>query len=424
MILYIDSAEFPDLSRHGSHGPHPGSADSRSRWKEPAGNGRGSGRIQAMKIIHRYILAEIWGPYLITLFTFTLVTLLHRFSRLADLVVAKSVPASLVGKLLLSLLPRFLEITLPAALLLAVLLALGRLGADSETTALRTAGVGMRGFLLPVLLVSLGTFLVNLTIGWSGIPWGQRMLTESISRLVSIRAGAGVDEHVFREVGPDVLLFPDRVSPEGTGMTGILLSQRVEGQDPLLVFAKNGRFLPENSTQSAGILLFDGTIHNYDRKADAYRMASFREMEFRLPRVSVAAGNQDSPRNLTLPELARKISRAEGTSSAGPYRYRFHRRLSLAASCLAFGLLAIPLGHSQRARGKSSALALTLVLILFFYLFIAAAGALENSSQTLMTAILWFPNAAGLAAAIWLLRRSETRLIFLPDLFGRLAGKR
>lgn len=420
----MDSSDIPDLSRHGSNGWHPAFADSRPRWKKPTGNGRGSDRIQAMKVIHRYILAEIWGPYLITLFTFTLVTLLHRFSRLADLVVAKSVPASLVGKLLLCLLPLFLEITLPAALLLAVLLALGRLGADSETTALRTAGVGMRGFLLPVLLISLGTFLVNLAVGWSGIPWGQRILTESISRIVSIRAGAGVDEHVFREVAPGVLLFPDRVSPEGTGMTGVLLSQRVEGKDPLLVFAKDGRFLPEDGNKSAGILLFDGTIHNYDLEEDAYRMASFREMEFRLSRASVAAGNRDSPGNLTLPELARKISRAEGASPVGSYRYHFHRRLSLAVSCLAFGLLAIPLGHSQRARGKSSALALTLVLILFFYLFLAAAGALENSSPTLMTALLWFPNAAGLAAAIWLLRRSETRLLFLPDLFGRLPGKR
>ena len=59
-----------------------------------------------MKIIHRYVLSEIAGPYLIALFTFTLVTLLHRFSRLSDLVVAKGVPAPLVGKLLLSLLPR------------------------------------------------------------------------------------------------------------------------------------------------------------------------------------------------------------------------------------------------------------------------------------------------------------------------------
>jgi lipopolysaccharide export system permease protein len=377
-----------------------------------------------MKIIHRYILAEIWGPFLIALFTFTLVTLLHRFSRLADLVVAKGVPAPLVGKLLLSLLPAFLEITLPAALLIAVLLALGRLGADSETTALCTAGVGMRGLLLPVLVFSLAAFLGNLFLGWAGIPWGQRILTESLARIISIRAGAGVEEHVFREVAPDVLLFPDRVSPDGTTLNGVMLSQRVEGQDPLLVFAKEGKFLPESDDKPSGLVLSNGTIHNDDRRAKAYRMASFREMEFRLPRGNVEEGDRNAPRNLTLPELSRKISETGGTGSAATYRYHFHRRLSLAASCLAFGLLAIPLGLSQRARGKSPALASTLAIILFYYIFLAAAGALESFSPVLMTLLLWLPNAAGLGAACWLLWRSETRMILLPDPFGLLAGKK
>ncbi|HSL99567.1 MAG TPA: LptF/LptG family permease [Candidatus Limnocylindria bacterium] len=378
-----------------------------------------------MKVIHRYILSEIWGPYLIALFTFTLVTLLHRFSRLTDLVVAKGVPSQLVGKLLLSLLPQFLAITLPAALLLAVLLALGRLGADSETTALCTAGVGMRGLVLPVLLLSMATFLASLFIGWAGIPWGKRNLTESIARIVSVRAGAGVEEHVFRDVAPDVLLFPDRVSPDGTGMTGVMLSQRVEGQDPLLVFAKEGKFLPESIDRTAGLLLSDGTIHHDDRRTGAYRIASFREMEFYLPKRNVdAGGDRASPRHLTLPELARKISETEGTGSSANYRYHFHRRLSLAVSCLAFGLLAIPLGHSQRVRGKSPALALTLAVILFYYLFLAAAGTLESSSPALMTLLLWVPNSVGLAAACWLIWRSESRLVSLPDLFGRLERKK
>jgi len=377
-----------------------------------------------MKIIHRYILAEIWGPYLIALFTFTLVTLLHRFSRLADLVIAKGVPAPLVGKLVLSLLPAFLEITLPAALLLAVLLALGRLGVDSETTALSAAGVGMRGLIRPVLLLSLATFLGNLFIGWAGIPWGQRMLTGSLARIVSIRAGSGVDEHVFREVAPDVLLFPDRVSSEGTAMTGIMLVQRVAGQDPLLVFAKEGKFLAESGDKPAGLVLTDGTIHNEDRRTEAYRIATFREMEFRLPKGNTEGGSGSSPRNLTLPELSRKISETGGTGPAATYRYHFHKRLSLAASCLAFGLLAIPLGYFRRARGKSPAIALTLAVILVYYLFLAAAGALESYSPLLMTVLLWLPNAAGFAAACWLLWRSENRLIFLPDPFGRLAGKR
>ncbi len=377
-----------------------------------------------MKIIHRYILAEIWPPYLIALFTFTLVTLLHRFSRLADLVVAKGVPAPLVGKLLLSLLPRFLEISLPAALLLAVLLALGRLGADSETVALGTAGVGMRNLLLPVLLLSLATFLVNLTIGWVGLPWGERAQKDTIALIVSIRAGAGVEEHVFQEVAPDVLLFPDRVSPEGAGMTGVMLAQRVEGQDPLLVFAKEGRFLSESEEKPAGLILLDGTIHHDDRKTEAYRMATFREMTFRLPRGEIEAGGKDNPRKLTLPELARMISEKRGKGSAASYRYHYHRRLSFAASCLAFGLLAIPMGYTRRTRGKSSAIALTFVVILFYYFFFAAAGAVKLFSTALMTVFFWVPNVAGFAVACWFLWRSETRLIIFPGLSGRLARKR
>ncbi len=377
-----------------------------------------------MKVIHRYILAEIWPPYFIALFTFTLVTLLHRFSRLADLVVAKGVPAMLVGKLLLALYPRFLEISLPAALLLAVLLALGRLGADSETAALGTAGVGMRGLLFPVLLFSVATFLANLIIGWVGLPWGERTLSETVARIVSIRAGAGVEEHVFREVAPDVLLFPDHVGTEGAGMTGVFLAQRVEGQDPLLVFAKEGKFLPESDDKPAGLILFDGTIHQDERETGKYRMATFREMTFRLPRGKMDTGGQDSPRKLTLPELARKISETGGTGSASTYRYHFHRRLSFAASCLAFGLLALPIGYGRRVRGKSSAIALTFVLILFYYFFFAAAGALESYSLPLMTICFWIPNVGGFFLACWLLWRSETRLITLPGPLGRLARKK
>ncbi len=393
--------------------------------EEPADGDReiveGTGT-DAMKIIHRYVLAEIWRPYVVALFAFTLATTLNRFARLSDLVIARGVPAALVGKLLFSLLPLFLEITLPAALLLAVLLALGRLGADSETTALSSAGVGMRGLLPPVLLLATATFLASLVIAWSGLPWGQRMLADTVARIVSVRAGAGVEEHAFREVAPDVLLFPDRVSAGGDEMSGVLLVQRLEGKEPLLVFAKKGKFVPEEKTRRARLILSDGTIHNDDRAEHAYRIASFREMEFRVGRGRAAGGDHNGARDLTLPQLARRMSAGGGAGRAASYRYHFHRRLSLAVSCLAFGLLAIPLGHAQRMRGKSPAIALTLIIILLYYIFIAAAGVFESTSPVLMAVLMWFPNAAGFAAACWLLWRSEHRLILLPSPFGPRSG--
>ena len=151
-----------------------------------------------MKVTHRYLLAEIAGPYLISLFTFSLVVLLQRFTRLADLVVAKGVPAIWVGRMLLGLFPTFLQITLPAALLLSVLLALGRMSADSELVALRTAGVGMRGLLLPVLLLGSATFLASLWIGWWGIPWGPIYTIGAV--VTNLGGGKDVTQDVLRAI--------------------------------------------------------------------------------------------------------------------------------------------------------------------------------------------------------------------------------
>ena len=377
-----------------------------------------------MKIIHKYVLAESAGPFLIGLFTFTLVVLLQRFSRLADLVIAKGVPLTLVGRLLLSLFPTFLEITLPAALLLAVLLALGRLAADSETTAFQTAGLGMRGVVLPILLLSGGTFFASLFIGWSGIPWGTRQLQDTLAGILSLRAGAGASEHVFQEIAPGVLLFPDRVSADGRKMTGVLLSQRVGEKDPLLVFGREGEFSPESGTHAVRLRLLEGTIHHEDAAAGVYRTATFRRMDFLLPLELVGAGNGEDPKRLTLPELSRR-SDALGNAGMGPsYRYHFHRRLSLASSCLAFGLFALPLGLLRRVRGKSPAFAVTVTLIVFYYLFLAAGGALESRAPALMVFLIWAPNVIVLGLALWILWRSETRMVSLPALFERIPGKK
>ncbi|MBI5420261.1 MAG: LptF/LptG family permease [Deltaproteobacteria bacterium] len=372
-----------------------------------------------MKTVHKYLLSEISGPFLIGLFTFSLVILLHRFSKIADLVIAKGVPLSLVGRLLLSLFPTFLEITLPAALLLSVLLALGRLSADSETTALGSAGFGMRGMAFPVLLLSVGTFLASLFMGWNGIPWGNLQMRETLARIISVRAGAGASEHVFQEITPDVLLYSDRVSSDGTSMTGILVSQRVAGQDPLLVFAKEGEFSPVKGGNAVRLLLSEGTIHHEDAAAGVYRAASFRGMEFLLPMGLSGGTGGDEPKGLTLPQLFRKISAGGNAAGSAAYRYHFHRRLSLACSCLAFGLLAVPLGLSQRARGKSPAFALTVAVILFYYLFLAAASALESKAPGAMVFVIWLPNAIGLFLACFILWRSESRMLSLSAFFRR-----
>src|SRR5512135_959887 len=228
-----------------------------------------------MRITRKYLLGEMTGPFLVGVGSFTVIVLLQQFSRVADLVIAKGVPTPLVGRLLVSLLPQFFEITLPASLLLAVLLGLGRLAADSETAALFSAGVGMRGVALPVLVASVITCAAVLFTGWHGVPWGYREMQRTLARIVSERAGAGASGHVFREITPEVLVYPDRVSPDGQKMSGVFLSFRPVGDDPLLVFAREGRFVPATGDGVIGLELYDGSIHAEPTDKPLYRLASF-----------------------------------------------------------------------------------------------------------------------------------------------------
>src|SRR5258705_2475116 len=101
----------------------------------------------AVPVLDRYIARELVSPFFFggALFTFFLV--IDRIYHLTDLVITKGVPFHLVLQLLVFMLPSFLAHTLPMALLVAVLLAGGRLARVLGSIPFQSA----RGSLLRVL---------------------------------------------------------------------------------------------------------------------------------------------------------------------------------------------------------------------------------------------------------------------------------
>ncbi|MBI3081086.1 MAG: LptF/LptG family permease, partial [candidate division NC10 bacterium] len=82
-----------------------------------------------MRIVDRYILREMLSSLALGLFLFTLVLFAGRLLKLMELIVTRGVPAGMVLTLFLYLLPSFLVITVPMAVLLSTLSAYGRLAA-------------------------------------------------------------------------------------------------------------------------------------------------------------------------------------------------------------------------------------------------------------------------------------------------------
>src|SRR5262245_57781188 len=109
------------------------------------------------KILHRYIFREVVTPFLLGLGIFTFVLLIARLLKLIEMVVNRGLPATQILELLGYLLPAFLEVTVPMAMLLAILIAFGRLSADSEMVAMRSSGLSIYQLAPPVALFVLLT---------------------------------------------------------------------------------------------------------------------------------------------------------------------------------------------------------------------------------------------------------------------------
>src|SRR5881409_4419273 len=101
-------------------------------------------------MVHRYVFREIVVPFAFGLSVFTFILLIARLLKLIELVVTRGVPALNILRLLSYILPAFLEVTVPMAMLLSILVAFGRLSADAEVTALRASGVSLYQLTPPV----------------------------------------------------------------------------------------------------------------------------------------------------------------------------------------------------------------------------------------------------------------------------------
>ena len=115
-----------------------------------------------------YLASEVLPPFLFGLMAFTLILLIGRILKLVELVVNRGVPILQIGKLFALILPTFLEMTVPMALLLGVFLGLGRLSSDHEILALKASGISPVRILLPIasiaLIVSMATLLLTIQI--------------------------------------------------------------------------------------------------------------------------------------------------------------------------------------------------------------------------------------------------------------------
>ena len=118
-----------------------------------------------MRLLDRYVAREVVSHAALGLVVFTFVFFVPELVRLMEVIVRHTGNAWTVALLFVCALPPVLGFTLPMAVLVGVLIGLGRLSADSEIVALHASGISLRRLLLPIGVVALtaaaGTLLTT-----------------------------------------------------------------------------------------------------------------------------------------------------------------------------------------------------------------------------------------------------------------------
>jgi LPS export ABC transporter permease LptF/LPS export ABC transporter permease LptG len=384
-----------------------------------------------MRIIDRYVIREIIPPFLIALLVFTFILIIPFIIDLAEQMIAKGVPWTTLLKLMATLVPGVAALTIPMALLIGILVAMGRLSADREVVVLMACGVSPYRLLQPILFVGVVCWGLSSWVMLKAMPDANQTFREISQTIVMDRAEGEVRPRVFFEDFPNLVLYVNEVPIGGTGWNDVLAADSRNPAQPVILLAKRGRMVINREARTIQMVLEEGTRHT--TKLDdpsAYEVARFDSTLMSLDPESVfpRKGPARGDREMTIEELHAK---AEEMSAQGisPHNQvmEIHKKFSIPVACFVFAILGLALGATSRKDGKLAAFVLGIGVIFAYYVVMYGGEALAKGHWLPAWLAMWLPNfvlgAVGIALLASRSRSAGSPIrISLPAWLGRRAA--
>lgn len=370
----------------------------------------------------RYIIAEMMLPFLFGVGAFTtLVMAVGSLFELVRLVVEAGLSLSAALQVFALRAPGIIVLTFPMSMLLATLLAYGRLSADSEITALRSCGVSLYRLVVPALLFSVLvtglTFFFNELV----VPRSNRQAALTLNRALNRDPSFQRENILYQEFG-------EILSPEGDGsfsrrqgltrqfyarsfdgnqMRGIVVLDFSNEALNQILLAQRGRWDPQHNLW----VFEEGTNYIVSPDGTYSNIATFGRQELRLSRAPLELAQEArSPEEMNIQELSRYIEVI--ASSGDRQRVRrlqvsLYQKYALPFVCLAFTLIGAPLGLRPQRTSSSLGLGMSVLIIFAFYVLLFITQALGQIGVLGPAVAAWLPNWICAVVGLGLLYRAN-----------------
>ena len=275
----------------------------------------------------RYIIKEHINPFIFAISVITLVFLLNLVFRELGRILSKGLGFGLILEFFFLNMAWIVALAVPMAVLVATIMAFGRLSGDSEITAMKAGGVGILHMLFPVLIVSF--FLAGFLVWFNNYVLPDfnhrtRLLASDIARKrPTINLESGV---VMKDI-PDIGILVQKIkeAPDTSYVEKIFIEDYRTQNKSKFIVARKGKIYSNPNTGYLFMKLYDGEMHELDlEKMEQYTLLNFQEQKLSIRVPNMALERSDSQYRGDR-EKSAQMMREEVLENEGLLKERYER---------------------------------------------------------------------------------------------------
>lgn len=234
------------------------------------------------------VLRRHLGPFIFCFITLMFLLLMQFLILYVDLLIGKGLSLGIIIELIVTNLASMVVLAIPMAVLVACLMAFGKVTELNELTAIRAAGVNPFRVISPVLIA--GIFL-SIFLAW----FSNEVLPDANQRARSLfidirlkKPGFDLKPGEFYNGIEGYTFLVRDITDESDSLHDVTIYQEASSdRNEAYIKAKHGQLQSENDGETLNLFLNDGSVIQFmNRRNDGRRMTVVEETKFDRYRIS------------------------------------------------------------------------------------------------------------------------------------------
>jgi len=220
--------------------------------------------------LYRYILKAHLGPFLFSVCIITFILVMDIIFQIADLIIGKNLDLLIVLEVFVLNLAWIVAVSIPMSVLVATLMAFGRLSADNEISALKAGGVSFMKMISPVIVAGVFLGIGHLYFMDVILPEANHKARSLMNDIHRARPTLLVSEGIFMKEIPGYGIRSDRINPRNNEIYGITIYETKDRRHPVLLRAKSGELHVNETGSQVTLMLHEGEQLQHDHSSDQF----------------------------------------------------------------------------------------------------------------------------------------------------------